>query len=45
MKLAMEQHNMLVDPASLHVDDSISELDHTVTYNWRDIYGYGPSKG
>ena len=45
MKLAMEQHNMLVDPSSLHVDDGSSELDHTVTYNWRNIYGYGPSKG
>jgi len=42
--MTLQQHKLMVDPSLLHVDDGISELDPTVTYNWRNIYGYGPSK-
>jgi len=42
--MTLQQQKLVIDPALLHVDDGISELDPAVTYNWRNIYGYGPSK-
>jgi glycosyltransferase involved in cell wall biosynthesis len=33
---------LTVPPGLLHFDNGISDLDPTVKYNWRDIYGYGP---
>jgi len=44
MVTAMQQGKLPIKPESLHIDDGISELDPTVKYNWREIYGYGPSK-
>ncbi|MBN1575359.1 MAG: glycosyltransferase family 2 protein [Chitinispirillaceae bacterium] len=28
----------------LHYDDGVSELNSSVIYNWRTIYGYGPAR-
>jgi glycosyltransferase involved in cell wall biosynthesis len=44
MSIAMEQKRLIIDPELLHIDNGISELDPTVKYNWRDIYGHGSSK-
>jgi Glycosyl transferase family 2 len=32
---------LIVDPQLLHIDDG-SDLNTCVTFNWRQIYGYGP---
>ena len=30
---------LVIDPARLHFDDGRSELDHSVVFDWRSIYG------
>lgn len=35
---------LLLSSDQLNYDDGISDLNFTEKFNWRDIYGYGPSK-
>jgi len=42
---ASDLARLMIPPGRLHFDNGISELDPTVKYNWRDIYGYGPVEG
>ncbi|HWK07197.1 MAG TPA: glycosyltransferase family 2 protein [Puia sp.] len=44
MTIAREQNKLHVNPELLHIDDGVSELDPAVKFNWRELYGYGPSK-
>jgi hypothetical protein len=41
MKAVMERTE--IRPEQLHFDDGRAELDPTPAFNWRTIYGYGPS--
>jgi hypothetical protein len=34
---------LLIPPEQLHYDDGIRDLDPTPVFNWRTIYGYGPT--
>jgi glycosyltransferase involved in cell wall biosynthesis len=34
---------LLIPPEQLHYDDGIHELDPAPVFNWRTIYGYGPT--
>ncbi len=40
--MAQEGEKLIISPDRLHCDDGVSELDPSVIYNWREIYGYGP---
>lgn len=41
--MAAEMTRLIIPPEQLHFDNGISNLDPSVKYNWRDIYGYGPA--
>lgn len=40
--MAAREASLLIDPARLHFDVGVGELDPWPVFNWRDIYGYGP---
>lgn len=39
--MASKTEELLLGSEQLHFDNGIAELDHSVKYNWRNIYGYG----
>ena len=43
--MAGERDSLMISPERLHEDNGISELDATVKFNWREVYGYGPRQG
>ena len=43
--LARYRDTLIMAPELLHYDNGTADLDPTVKYNWRDVYGYGPAAG
>jgi Glycosyl transferase family 2 len=40
----MQDHQLLqIAPSQLLLDDGVRELDASLVFNWRKIYGYGPA--
>ncbi|MDG6093595.1 glycosyltransferase family 2 protein [Acetobacter sp. AN02] len=38
------EQRLIIPPSSLHLDDGVSDLDPSPVFNWREIYGHGPSR-